>query len=944
MGDAGSVWADNVTMPNPIYIETFESASFSGTTFTGSNSESGVQTGTGEIVAGTGVFGKYYQNKPTTLANRANYLKINSTAFQAASIATNKTVTLSFWVNTKYHLDNSFGTGWNAMFEAFTDAGFTAAASGAGNYVVSYGAFNIRTNTSSHALFADYNYHNTWDSSPAFTENTSWITSGWHHIAYVLSDDEGKTHLNFYVDGVLNTNVDLAQSGEGTLWSNLSSITNYVLGGCSGEWSDPDAAFGYDDVAIYDVALTADQVNQIISAKTAITAIPSSFDFSTANALTYQTIVPFDKGVVVAGDNVNALRFGSTQNPATAYFDINTTKDGRQAYEIAANEIVTFTIKALHGYLSGNKTATVSIVNSAGIVLASYTYDSGLNITDVKIGGTTVAGFESFEFASRTTSSNANGLAPRSGGNPNKPYLLDAQYNPVITISIFGDGNVDMRFTRTTTAVSKEYHGTLGGAVAKDLAKIVVNDGITNDDRAYCIQQLSIATETETAPTISILSPATIAKKDATHTLTANVASKRSYTIQWYSNTVNSTEGAVAIPSATDATYSPSTNTLGTTYYYAIATNAIGSTISNIVPVVVSNYQTEFSVVGNLVSKSVAYNTADEELTSTNVTISGGSMYVSNYKSGEDQQVITSGGKFSLNGNAVFFKVVLDEALQAGDIISASVGNKTGYGISIYAEYNTSGIPSTTNHADLATTSNNFETHSYTVKESDTYLIGKKTFYVYRLTANGTYFDNLTISRPNSVSGKIGATGWSSFSTNYKLDLSTISGASAAAYYASSKDGSNVNLASTTAIVNAGEGLMIKGTPGETFTIGKTSSATTFGETNLLFGCPTATEITAEMIGSNDYYVVANNSGTAEFQKLASAITIPTGKAYLQVVKGGAKALNIIFEDETATGVEAPVVVEAAEEDGVYYNLNGQVVTKDYKGIVIKNGKKYLNK
>lgn len=680
-------------------------------------------------------------------------------------------------------------------------------------------------------------------------------------------------------------------------------------------------------------------------------SVPSTFDFS---AIGTHAASPFDNSTWIKGTYANGIRFaGSSAVTGTAFFDSDLGSTGNQPYTLDTNEKVTVTLNAYHSWYASSKEATVSLLNSGDYALVSYTYncnpgDNIGKITDVKIGGTTVTGFEAFDFRSMNNATQgANGFVSSS-----KAYVTTAVNHPVITISISKSGKVKILFTRDLTGatVNKEFSATLDGSVVKDLAKLVVADGLNigaDGDRAYGIKKVTFETETETAPTITVSSPATYVKKDATHTLTANVVSSEPPIFQWYSNTVNSTEGAVAIPSATDATYSPSTNTLGTTYYYAIATNAIGSTISNIVPVVVSDYQTEFSADATT-STSIAVGSKNVDL-SDKVTISGGAIYATNNHTENAQSMIASPatGKvtFGLNTTAAFFKVVLDKPLQAGDVISAEVGQDGARGIRIYNTYTDATTwPSTSDYATLEVASSGFHSTSYTVKDNDDFLKGKTTIYIYRNTANNTWFDNLTISRPNSVSGKIGATGWSSFSTNYKLDLSTISGASAAAYYASSKDGSNVNLASTTAIVNAGEGLMIKGTPGETFTIGKTSSATTFGETNLLFGCPTATEITAEMIGSNDYYVVANNIGTAEFQKLASAITIPTGKAYLQVVKGGAKALNIIFEDETATGVEAPAVIEAAEEDGVYYNLNGQVVTKDYKGIVIKNGKKYLNK
>lgn len=476
-------------MPSPVFLENFESASISESSFTGSNSETGTLTGDGEIVSGTGVFGKYYQNKPASVAVRANYLKINTTAFQTASIATNKTVTLSFWVSTTYQFNNSIATpDWNAMFEAYTDAGFTANTAST-EYVGSVArAFDIRANASSHTWFSNYEYHSTHDSDPTYVRNVSWITKGWHHIAYVLADNSGTTHLKFYIDGTLNTNVDLAQSGDGTLWANLANITSYVLGGCAAEWADGDVAFGYDDIALYDVALTADQVNQIIDTKKAIKTIPSTFDFSTSDALSYQLNAPFNKGVVVEGTYVKALRFGSTLNPATAYFDCNTEKDGRQPYTIDDNEAVIFTFNALHGYLSGNGTktgSTISIKNSDDVELVSYYFNqNGRKIEDVRIGGVTVDNFPDGGFS---IASVGNGFTANSG-----KYSATSTSNPVITITITGNGAITTLFTCGNGSVNQSFSGTLGANITKDLAKIIVADETNNDDRAYAFQKLTI--------------------------------------------------------------------------------------------------------------------------------------------------------------------------------------------------------------------------------------------------------------------------------------------------------------------------------------------------------------------------------------------------------------------------------------------------------------------
>lgn len=59
-------------------------------------------------------------------------------------------------------------------------------------------------------------------------------------------------------------------------------------------------------------------------------------------------------------------------------------------------------------------------------------------------------------------------------------------------------------------------------------------------------------------------------------------------------------------------------------------------------------------------------------------------------------------------------------------------------------------------------------------------------------------------------------------------------------------------------------------------------------------------------------------------------------------VEGLLEALN--HADDIMTGIVAPSDESALQESETIYNLSGQVVGKDYKGIVIKNGKKVLMK
>ena len=72
-----------------------------------------------------------------------------------------------------------------------------------------------------------------------------------------------------------------------------------------------------------------------------------------------------------------------------------------------------------------------------------------------------------------------------------------------------------------------------------------------------------------------------------------------------------------------------------------------------------------------------------------------------------------------------------------------------------------------------------------------------------------------------------------------------------------------------------------------------------------------------------------------------SATKPAAGIVYLDVPSGDAKGLTFVFDDDETDGIKA---VSTNVENGVRYNLAGQKVGADYKGIVIVNGKKYLNK
>lgn len=128
------------------------------------------------------------------------------------------------------------------------------------------------------------------------------------------------------------------------------------------------------------------------------------------------------------------------------------------------------------------------------------------------------------------------------------------------------------------------------------------------------------------------------------------------------------------------------------------------------------------------------------------------------------------------------------------------------------------------------------------------------------------------------------------------------------------------------------------------------------GTNNLNFKTIMDTEANKHKVGSTNIYfrgnwkealetdgtqwIIKNEGINASIVK-ADGVKISPFRAYFTGIPKGAPA-KLNFNDEETTGITN---VNAAESnDGTLYNLAGQKVNAAYKGIVIKNGKKYLVK
>ena len=99
--------------------------------------------------------------------------------------------------------------------------------------------------------------------------------------------------------------------------------------------------------------------------------------------------------------------------------------------------------------------------------------------------------------------------------------------------------------------------------------------------------------------------------------------------------------------------------------------------------------------------------------------------------------------------------------------------------------------------------------------------------------------------------------------------------------------------------------------------------------------------------GGEVYYVFGKGSnGVGFYWKEANgkAFTTEAHKAYLVYTPSKTTNAKSFLGFDVALEIQGPTMREKTTFDGPIYNLAGQKVDKDYKGIIIVNGKKYLNR
>lgn len=192
----------------------------------------------------------------------------------------------------------------------------------------------------------------------------------------------------------------------------------------------------------------------------------------------------------------------------------------------------------------------------------------------------------------------------------------------------------------------------------------------------------------------------------------------------------------------------------------------------------------------------------------------------------------------------------------------------------------------------------------------------------------------------------ISAAKYATFASDYDLDFSGVDGLYA---YTAAEDANEIAFTKVTSSVKAGEGLLLYANVNAStvfYVPVATDSPEAVDGNRLVRGTGAFVASEGTHSGEYNYVLSTNGEGEVNFYRAAGK-KVGTDKAYLKDISATATSKFFLptgdEEGEETDGIKS-VQGSRFTVNGEAYNLAGQRVGKDYKGIVIVNGKKMLNK
>lgn len=189
------------------------------------------------------------------------------------------------------------------------------------------------------------------------------------------------------------------------------------------------------------------------------------------------------------------------------------------------------------------------------------------------------------------------------------------------------------------------------------------------------------------------------------------------------------------------------------------------------------------------------------------------------------------------------------------------------------------------------------------------------------------------IGDPDADIATISSVRYATYVTKTAVDLDQVEGLTAFAVKANSAD--DIVYTPVTGVVAAGTPLLINGDAGDYTMAFSAAEATTPANNDLLVADGTVAG------NGQTLYVLANGANGLGWYLVREGSVIKAGKAYLNIAgASGAKEFIALGE---VTGI-SNVATDVDIKNSPLYNMAGQRVGKDTKGLVIKNGKKVIIK
>ena len=220
-----------------------------------------------------------------------------------------------------------------------------------------------------------------------------------------------------------------------------------------------------------------------------------------------------------------------------------------------------------------------------------------------------------------------------------------------------------------------------------------------------------------------------------------------------------------------------------------------------------------------------------------------------------------------------------------------------------------------------------------------------------RLLLNlGTYAGTVSIKNLKIVAERvkqesltIPSSSFATYAAYYPVDYAKLGLKAYAVKLNDTKDG--VAFTEIPGVVPAGVPVLLKGDANKEYVLNKADGGSSVS-TDLKMSDGTATSTDAS--ASTDavtLYALSTVDGVTAFYPVKKGSPIPAKRCYLEVKSTSPKAafysLGTNFGE--TTGISS-VENKVEKADAPVYNLAGQLVGKDYKGLVIKNGKKFVIK